>query len=208
MNRRGWAWPLLAGLMLASTAWQAARGVDGYAHARHALALLGSTGAAGWRLANLGLFVLPGALMAVQALALRARQSPTTPWVLRLGLQAALLAALGHALQGVCNLDSTQLPDAGDNRLHALAWMLWWVGLATSGALLAAARGLPAHLRLGAAAMTLCIPVLMLAAPALDMAAIGHRFGIALWLGWSVWLGATLSRGAASSPGWSATGRR
>lgn len=208
MKAQAWLWPLLAALSMAVGSAVFAHGVEGYSHARHALSLLGGTGAPGWRIANIGLFVLPGVLMMAHAIWLRGRLSANAGWALRLGVQTALLAAAGHALQGVLNLDLSQMPDDGPNRFHAVAWMLWWLSLTLSAGLLACAHGLPAALRIAAGSVMLAMPLLMLLVPALGLAAIGHRLGIVLWLAWSAWLALAISRGAASSPKSSATAGR
>lgn len=204
-------WPVLA-LILATisivgAAWYFGHGVQDYQHARHSLALLGATGAPGWRIANMLLFVLPGALIVAVAWTMRGRLPAGEAWPLRIALQLGLLAALGYALQGLCNLDPTRLPDDGANRWHAASWLLWWLTLTVSTLLLALPRGLPKSLRIASFAIGLLMPLAMLGLLPLSVA-LAYRIGIAVWLGW--WLAVTLalSRGEASSPGSSPTAGR
>ena len=205
-------WPLLAlalaALLVAGSAWHFGRGLADYDHARHPLALLGAAGAPDWRLANALLFVLPGALVMGVAWTLRARLPAAAPWPLRMALQLGLLAALGYALQGLCNLDPSRLPDDGSNRWHAAAWLLWWLTFAASALLLACSRGLPTSLRVASLAIAVLLPPAMLGLLPRPSAALVHRIGIGLWLGWWFALALALSRGEASSPGSSSTARR
>lgn len=190
----------LAGASIIAAEWGFSLGIEGYDHMRQPLALLGAAGMRGWRIANLLLFVLPGLLVAMLAWRLRASLREGSAWPLRMALQLGLLAALGFALQGVCNLDPARLPDDGANRLHALAWMAWWLVFAASALALVFARGLPGGVRLASFVAALLMPLGVLAAPVLWPAALAHRLGIALWLGWWWMLAAALNRGEASSP--------
>ena len=190
----------LVGASIIAAAWGFGLGIEGYDHMRQPLALLGATGMPRWRIANLPLFVLPGLLVAMLAWRLRASLREGSAWPLRMALQLGLLAALGFALQGVCNLDPARLPDDGANRLHALAWMAWWLVFAASALALVFARGLPGGVRLASLVAALLMPLGVLVAPVLWPAALAHRLGIALWLGWWWMLAAALNRGEASSP--------
>ena len=199
-------WPLaalgLAALVIALAAWGFGRGLVDYQHVRQPLSLLSATGAPGWRIANLLLFVLPGLLVAAVAWAMRGRLSPASPWALRMALQLGLLAALGYALQGVCNLDPNRLPDDGPNRWHAVAWMLWWLAFAASAALMACSRGVPRGLRIFSVLAAAFVAMAMAMAGAMPWpAALVYRIGIAGWLGWWALVVLALSRGEASSPG-------
>lgn len=204
-------WPLfallLALLSVTSAAWVFGHGLEDYLHTRHPLALLGATGAPGWRIANTLLFVLPGALVMTVAWSLRGRLPAGTAWQSRIALQLGLLAALGYALQGLCNLDPARLPDDGANRLHAASWLLWWLAFAISALLLALSRQMPTWLRAVSLVIAVIMPLAMLGFIPLP-AALSHRIGIGLWLGW--WFAVTfaISRGEASSPKLSTTARR
>ncbi len=190
----------VAGASVVAAAWGFGLRIDGYDHMRQPLALLGATGMPGWRIANLLVFVLPGLLVAMLAWRLRASLREDSAWPLRMALQLGLLAALGFALQGLFNLDPARLPDDGSNRFHALAWTFWWLAFALSALGLALARGVSHGLRVISFIVAISMPLLVLAAPALWPAALAHRLGIALWLGWWWMLAAALSRGGASSP--------
>lgn len=191
----------VAGASVIAAAWGFGLRIDGYDHMRQPLALLGATGMPGWRIANLLVFVLPGLLVAMLAWRLRSSLREDSAWPLRMALQLGLLAALGFALQGVFNLDPARLPDDGANRFHALAWTLWWLAFGVSALLLTSARGMPRGVRWASFGAAVVMPMLVLAAHALWPAALAHRLGIALWLGWWWMLAAALSRGGASSPG-------
>lgn len=204
-------WPLLAlglaTLSMGLAAWYFGRGFVDYQHARQPLALLGATGMPGWRIANLLLFVLPGALIATVAWTLRSHLPANAAWTLRMALQLGLLAALGYALQGVCNLDPTRLPDDGANRWHAVMWLLWWLAFALSALLLAFSRAAPMGLRI--ASVLIAAGIALAIAGALPWpAALTYRIVIALWLGWWLALTFALSRDEASSPKSSATARK
>lgn len=191
------ALPLLAGASVLVAAWVFGRGNEGYQHARHALAVLGSTGMPGWRIANLMLFALPGLLMALLAWRLRARLPEQAGWRLRIGLQLALIGAMGHALQGLLNLDPTQLADMGPNRLHAMAWTLWWLASTLAALLFSVACGLPAGVRAASVLLAIALPLLVFGAPGLWPAGLAQRIGIGLWLGWAGWLAVALNRAEA-----------
>lgn len=197
----------IAAVLITWAAWHFGRGLEDYQHARHPLALLGGTGAPGWRLANTLLFVLPGGLVMAVAWMMRGRLPATTAWPMRMSMQLGLLAALGYALQGLCNLDPTRLPDDGSNRWHAASWLLWWLTFAVSALVLALARELSMRLRATSLCVALLIPLAMLGLLPMHPA-LAHRTGIGLWLGWWLLVTLALSRGEASSPRSSMTGQR
>lgn len=188
------AWPLLAAVLIIGTALVSGTGIEGYAHARHSLALPGAAGMPGWRIVNVLMFVLPGLSMAVLAWRLRSDLADGSSWALRMALQLGLLSALGFALQGVFNLDPGRLLDDGANRLHALAWMAWWLCFALSALMLAASGGLSRGVRLPALLLGLATPLLVLAAPVLWPAALAQRIGIASWLAGGAALACVLAR--------------
>ena len=115
-----------AALALFAGALLAARiGLPEYAHRLHPLGLRGAIGMP-WAFAfNLFAFVLPGVLLLWAGQRLRDALGDAG-WLARIGSVLVQLSALAFAAQGVLP------PDAGDSdatasRLHALAWMLWWI---------------------------------------------------------------------------------
>jgi len=191
--------PWLAAVSFAAAAVVAGSAWQGYAHAHHPLALLGTAlaPAPGWF--NAFGFVLPGLALAVVALA-RWSGMGAARWPLRIGMLLVAFSALAFAAQGLFPLDPERL-DAGGSRLHALAWTLWWVAFVPGAALLAAGGLRPRWLH---AAAALALPLGVLLVPALLPVAIAARLAFAFWFGW--WL--ALSRGAASAPGSPRPGRR
>lgn len=204
-------WPLLAlalaALLIGVCAWHFGRGLEGFDQLRHPLASLGAAGAPAWRFANALIFVVPGVLVMLVAWTMRGRLASGSPWTLRMALQLGLLAALGYALQGMCNLDPSRLPDDGANRWHAAAWLLWWLTFAVSALMLALSRGLPGGLRLGSLVIAIVLPLAMLGFLPMS-AALVHRIGIAAWLVWWFAAAMALSRGEVSSPRLSMKARR
>lgn len=199
--------PVLAATCIVMAAWYFGRGIEHYDHVRRPLAVLGSSGAPEWRIANALLFVLPGMAMMSVAWALRTRLHGGHAWLLRMALQLGMLAALGYALQGVFNLDPAYLPDEDANRWHAVAWMLWWMAFALSALLLGAARGVPAALRIASGIAAMLVPLAMLGLLPWPVA-FAHRAGIGLWLAWWFVLVLAFNRGAISAQGSSPTGRK
>ena len=183
-------WVAAASCLVASLA--AAAGWEGYSHARHPLALLGTAGAPapGWFNA-LG-FVLPGLLLAAMAL-WRWVGLARASWPLRIGMLLAAISALAFAAQGLFPLDPERMEAVG-SRQHALAWTVWWVAF-VPGAVLPAVGNL--RPRLAHALAALAVPLAILALPAVLPAPLAARMAFALWFGW--WL--VLSRGAFSAPG-------
>lgn len=148
---------------------------------RHPVALLGARGEPHALAFNLAGFALPGLLLAWRAVALRAGRGAAR-WPVRIGLQLAMLSALAFAAQGALPLDPTDLL-APASRLHASAWMLWWVAFVPGALLLAAAapRG-----RLLGVAFAVLVPLVALGGASLVPAPLAQRVAFALWFGW--WL--------------------
>ena len=185
--------PLLALLSFALAACIFGVLSPAFSHRVHPLALLGAQGEPmAWVFNALG-FLLPGGLLAWQALRLRARMGQAG-WAARIGVQLALLSALAFAAQGALPLDPYNLL-APASRLHALAWTLWWVAF-VPGAMLVA--GSAPERRLPGFAFALLVPLLALFGTLAMPAAIAQRIAYLLWFGW--WL-LVASRGAASAPG-------
>ncbi|WP_408953144.1 DUF998 domain-containing protein [Lysobacter sp. Hz 25] len=117
--------------------------LEGYSHRLHPPGLLGADGIAHAAAFNLLGFVVPGLLLAAVAWRLRERLRSGGAMA-RIGAWLWCLSALAWAAQGGVSLDPTDL-DAQASRLHAAAWMLWWLAFVAGAALLAiGARGLPA----------------------------------------------------------------
>lgn len=199
MNRHA-AW-------LAAAAWIAALLVFGamvqdYSHARHPVALLGARGmphALGFNLLGL---VVPGLLGAWVAYGLRQGLPAGTGWSARIGAWVLLASALAFAAQGVMPLDASDL-DAPGSRLHAAAWMLWWIAYVPAALLLAMGmtgvrgrRGF-ALASVVASALVLVFGVL---APMGPWVGVGQRIAFGAWFAWLV-LAARPHRGGSGDLG-------
>lgn len=168
-----------AATLAACTAIVAGALLEGYSHLWHPLALPGAIGvprAGGY---NLLLFGLPGLLLAVLAWRLRARL-PGTGLAPRLGAAMLLCSALAWAAQGALPLDPADL-DAAASRLHASAWMLWWISFVAGATLVA---GGVRALRAATVAAWLLVPGLAVLAPELLGAGASQRLAFAAWFGW------------------------
>src|SRR5690606_37141821 len=117
--------PWLAALSCLVTALATAAGWEGYSHARHPLALLGSAVAPAPAWFNLFGFMLPGLVLAAAAL-WRWVGLGTARWPLRIGMLLVAISALAFAAQGLFPLDPERM-EAAAGRRHALAWTVWWV---------------------------------------------------------------------------------
>lgn len=171
--------PVLALLSFASAACIFGALSPAFSHRVHPLALLGAQGEPmAWAFNALG-FLLPGGLLAWQALRLRAHLGQAG-WAARIGAQLALLSALAFAAQGALPLDPYNLL-APSSRLHALAWTLWWVAF-VPGALLMAASA--PQRRLPGFAIALLVPLLALFGALAMPAAIAQRIAYLLWFAW------------------------
>lgn len=183
--------------------------LDGYSQSLHPVALLGATGVPRALAFNLLAFVLPGALAGCQAWALRTALPVQASAAARIGLQLVLLSALAFALQGLLPLDPRDLDDRA-SRLHATAWMLWWIAFVPGALLLAlgawrARRPSSSIVHLLAALLVACFALL---AERWLGAAVAQRLAFAAWLGWLLLAPWCVSRGEASAPGSSPPARR
>lgn len=116
--------------------------LEGYSHRLHPPGLLGADGIAHAGAFNLLGFVVPGLLLAAVAWRLRERLRSGGATA-RIGAWLWCLSALAWAAQGAMALDPADL-DAQASRLHATAWMLWWLAFVAGAGLLAiGARGRP-----------------------------------------------------------------
>lgn len=112
-----------------------ATATEGYSHAQHPLALLGATSMPHAHAFNLLAFVLPGALVAVVALRLRAVLGDRAGWAARIGAQALLLSSLAFAAQGLLPLFVLLVPHllpAGIAQRIAFATWFGWAAVAGS----------------------------------------------------------------------------
>jgi hypothetical protein len=124
----------------------------------------------------------------------------------RIGLTLAQLSALAFAMQGALPLDVREL-DGDASRLHALAWMIWWIAFVPAMALLAVGA------RRGAGFAAVClltgalVPLLAVLAPVGAWVGLAQRLAFAAWFGW--WLCAAHALGPRMAPGSkTATARR
>lgn len=192
-----------AALALFAGALLAARiGLPEYAHRLHPLGLRGAIGMP-WAFAfNLFAFVLPGVLLLWAGQRLRDALGDAG-WLARIGSVLVQLSALAFAAQGVLP------PDAGDSdatasRLHALAWMLWWIAFVPGVLLLAVGARRGIGFSLACLLAGLLVPLLAVFAPVGSWVGLAQRLAFATWFGW--WLVA--SRASASAQGSSTTAGR
>ena len=192
-----------AALALFSGALLAARiGLPEYAHRLHPVGLRGAIGMP-WAFAfNLFAFVLPGVLLLWAGQRLRDALGDAG-WLERIGSVLVQLSALALAAQGVLP------PDAGDSdatasRLHALAWMLWWIAFMPGVLLLAVGARRGIGFSLACLLAGLLVPLLAVFAPVGSWVGLAQRLAFATWFGW--WLVA--SRASASAQGSSTTAGR
>ena len=177
-------------------------GVPEYSHRIHPLALRGTAGLP-WAFAfNFVAFVLPGALLLWAGQRLRVALDDAG-WLARIGIVLVQLSALAFAAQGVLP------PDAGDSdatasRLHALAWMLWWIAFVPGVLLLAVGARRGIGFSLACLLAGLLVPLLAVFAPVGSWVGLAQRLAFATWFGW--WLVA--SRASASARGSSTTAGR
>lgn len=177
----------------------ARNGVPEYSHWLHPLALRGATGLPGAMLFNVAAFLLPGIALLLTSQALRPALA-ASGWAVRIGLTLAQLSVLAFAAQGVLPLDAREL-DGDASRLHALAWMLWWIAFVPAMVLLAvgARRGVGfAIVCLLAGAL---VPLLAVLAPIGAWVGLAQRLAFAVWFGWWLWASFALSRISASAAG-------
>ena len=151
---------------------------------------------------NLFAFVLPGVLLLWAGQRLRDALGDAG-WLARIGSVLVQLSALAFAAQGVLP------PDAGDSdatasRLHALAWMLWWIAFVPGVLLLAVGARRGIGFSLACLLAGLLVPLLAVFAPVGSWVGLAQRLAFATWFGW--WLVA--SRASASAQGSSTTAGR
>ena len=166
-------------------------GVPEYSHRLHPVALRGAAGLP-WAMAyNTLAFVLPGLLLVAAGHLLRG-VSGDAGWAARIGIVLAQGSALAFAAQGLLPLDASD-SDAAASRLHALAWMLWWIAFVPAALLLAAGARRGAGFAIACVLAALLVPLLAALAPIGAWVGVAQRLAFALWLGW--WL--IVARGVA-----------
>lgn len=159
-------------------------GVPEYSHRVHPLALRGTAGLP-WALAfNLLAFVLPGALLAWAGQRIR-NGLGDAGWLARIGIVLAQLSALAFAAQGLLPLDPDDA-DSGASRLHALAWMLWWIAFVPAAALCAVGARRGVAFALAGVALGMLVPLIAVLAPIGLWVGLAQRLAFGLWFGW--WL--------------------
>ncbi|MFD0739535.1 DUF998 domain-containing protein [Lysobacter koreensis] len=192
----GW----LAAACCALAAWAFGHALAGYSHAQYPLAFLGARGFPQALAFNLLGFVVPGALAAAAAMALRARLPGDARWPARIGARLLMLSALAFAAQGLLPLDPDDL-DGPRSQWHATAWTLWWIAAGTGAALLGGGLWRRSGWRALAGmalASSVLVVVVALAPPGLWPAGIGQRIAFGAWLGlWIVAARVPSGRGAA-----------
>lgn len=166
--------------------------LDGYAQQVHPVALLGASGIAHAAAFNVLAFILPGAIAAWLAWRLRDALPVQVGLPARLGWRLVFLSALAFAAQGLLPLDPIDL-DARPSRLHAVAWMLWWIAFVPGAGLLAWSALVARPRRLAAFATHVVAAGCVLGfvwLPGEGIAAgIAQRIAFAAWFGWLAWAG-------------------
>lgn len=191
--------PWIAAALFALALLVATVGVPEYSHRVHPVALRGTAGLP-WAFGfNLLAFVLPGALLAWAGVRLRNGMG-NARWLARIGIVLVQLSALAFAAQGVFPLDPLDT-DSTASRLHALAWMLWWIAFVPGALLLAIGAKRGVGFALACVAAGVLVPLIAVLAPIGLWVGFAQRLVFALWFGW--WLLA--SRASTSIPGSSTT---
>ena len=175
--------------------------LPGYSQSTHAVDVLGAIGLPGAGLFNALAFVLPGVLAASVGAA-RWLGQPAAPAAARIGALIALFSALAFVALGMFPLDLYRL-DARSSRVHALAWSLWWLSIATGALLDFVARPLARPWPRAAVQLALAwlVPGFALFAPLQWGSAIPQRLAFAAWFAWWLLAAAAITRSAASAPG-------
>ncbi len=159
-------------------------GVPEYSHLLHPVGLRGAIGMPAALAFNLLLFIIPGVLLTMTGQALRHRL-PAAGWLARIGIVLMQLSAFAFALQGVMSLDQTDM-DANASRLHALAWMLWWIAFVPGVLMLALGARRGKTFTLVSLFAAVLVPWIALFAPIGDWVGVAQRLAFGVWLGWWV----------------------
>ncbi len=190
-----------AALFAAAVAF-AGSGVPEFSHRVHPLALRGTSGLPQAALFNAVAFVVPGLLLMWAGQRFRDALGDAG-WMARIGIVLVQVSALALATQGVVPLDPGD-SDATASRLHALAWMLWWIAFVPGALLLALGARRGAGFALTSLVAGLAVPWLAMAPPIGLWPGYAERLAFGAWFGW--WLLATCV--SASGPGLSPTAGR
>jgi hypothetical protein len=190
--------------------------LDGFRQSLHPVALLGADTIPRALAFNVFAFLLPGALAAWIAMALRTALPGDASWALRIGTRLLLLAALAFAAQGLLPLDPDDL-EASATRLHATSWTLWWIAFVPGAFLLAAGKRNTGTWR-GLASISLLAALLILVFAASPwqwlQPGVKQRVAYAVWFVWLLGCGAAVdamraaNRAAASAAGSSPPARK
>ncbi|MEO6155623.1 MAG: DUF998 domain-containing protein, partial [Thermomonas sp.] len=168
----------VAGLLLANI------GLPEYSQLIHPVGLRGAAGLPYAMAFNLMLFVLPGILLAMVGQMLR-KALRDAGWLARIGIVLVQLSAVAFAMQGLMSLDPAEM-DATMSRLHALAWMLWWIAFVPGALLLALGARRGKAFVLASIAAAVLVPVIAVFAPIGLWVGVAQRLAFAVWFGWWV----------------------
>lgn len=168
----------VTGLLLANV------GLPEYSQRLHPVGLRGATGLPYALVFNLLLFVIPGVLLALTGQVLR-RRLPAAGWMARIGIVLVQLSAFAFAMQGVMSLDPADM-DANASRLHALAWMLWWIAFVPGALLLAFGARRGTTFTLVSMSAAVLVPWIALFAPIGEWVGVAQRLAFGVWFGWWV----------------------
>ena len=183
---------VLAAASFAAALLLAGVGLPEYSHRVHPVALRGASGLPGATLFDLFAFVLPGALLLWAGQRLRDGLGDAG-WLARIGIVLAQLSALAFAAQGLLRLDANDV-DSHASRLHALAWMLWWIAFVPGAVSLAAGARRRRGFALASLLAAFAVPWLAVFAPIGLWVGVAQRLAFAAWFGWWLAAGALLAR--------------
>lgn len=205
MSRRALPLVLLASGSFVLALVLAGVGLSEYSHRVHPVALRGASGLPGAMLFDAAAFLLPGLGLLLASHALRPSLA-ARGWTARIGLTLAQLSVLAFAMQGALPLDLREL-DGDASRLHALAWMLWWIAFVPAMALLAVAARRGAGFAIGCLLAGMLVPLLAVLAPVGAWVGWAQRLAFVAWFGWWLWAAHALGPRTASESD-AATARR
>lgn len=190
----------VTGLLLANL------GLPEYSQRLYPVGLRGATGLPDALAFNLMLFVAPGVLLAIAGQVLRGTLRDAG-WLARIGIVLVQLSAFAFAMQGVLSMDPSDM-DANMSRLHALAWMLWWIAFVPGALLLAVGARRGAAFALVSVSAALLVPLIAVFAPIGLWVGIAQRLAFGVWFGWWVFATGRASHASTSTPESSPTAQR